>query len=427
VVLAAQLPLQLRLLLGVQFRRLDQVVEVVIEVRVDELQLGGAVLVVEGHRGPVLHGLLEVVDGDVVAEDLPGALFAGDQRRAREGQEEGPGQGRAHVEGQGIVLAAVGLVGQDDHVGPVAQEFRGLELVDQGEDVAVVAPEKLAQVRAAGGVALVALAAGDGARGLEGPGDLVVEFDPVGDHHEGPVAGHLAQDLLGEEDHGEALAGPLGLPEDPGPAVPAPAGLQRGGQGVVHPQELVVLGQDLDQAGLVLGEEGEVLHQVQQAPRVAGAPQHDLQGHPAGLVLALDALPLEEAPPVRRQGAHPAVRAVGGHQQGVIPEERRDLGLVVGQVLVEGRAGGDPGLLELDHHQGQAVHEAHQVGPAGVEGAHHGQLADQEEVVVLRRVPVHGPQAHGLLPAVLAVGHGDPQALLEEQVDLPVGRRQGHP
>ena len=82
--------LQLRLLLGVEFGVLDQVVDVVVQVGVDELQLRRAVLVEQRHRGAVLDRLLEVVDRHVVAEDLLGALLAGDQRRAGEGQEQSP-------------------------------------------------------------------------------------------------------------------------------------------------------------------------------------------------------------------------------------------------------------------------------------------------------------------------------------------------
>ena len=53
---------------------------------------------------------------------------------------------------------------EDDHVRAVAEHLRRLELVDQREDVAVVAAQQLAQVRAAPGVALVALGLADRAR-----------------------------------------------------------------------------------------------------------------------------------------------------------------------------------------------------------------------------------------------------------------------
>ena len=84
----------------------------------------------------------------------------------------------------------------------------------------------------------------------------------------------------------------------------------------------MVLAEDLDEPGLVLGEEREVLDQIEQARPVAGAAQHDLERHAARLVLALDPLPLEEALPVGGERADPAVGAVGGDEQRVGPEER---------------------------------------------------------------------------------------------------------
>jgi len=60
-----------------------------------------------------------------------------------------------------------------------------------------------------------------------------------------------------------------------------------------------------------------------------------LQRHPARLVLALDAFPLEEPFPIRRERTDTTVRAVRGDEQRVEPEQRRDLLLVVRQVLAK--------------------------------------------------------------------------------------------
>ena len=49
--------------------------------------------------------------------------------------------------------------------------------------------------------------------------DLVVQLLPVRDDQKGPVAGQLAQHLLGEEDHRVAFAAALGMPEDAQPAL----------------------------------------------------------------------------------------------------------------------------------------------------------------------------------------------------------------
>jgi hypothetical protein len=202
-------------------------------------QLGRAVLVEERDRRAVLDRLLEVVDAHVVAEDLAGALLPRDEGRAREGDEERVRQRRAHVHRELVVLRPVRLVDDDDDVRPRVEHLGRLELVDQREDVAVVLAEQLPQVRAAGGVALRRVL--DRATRRERLGELLVQLDAIGDEHEGPVAGHRAQELLGVEDHREALARALGLPEDARPPVPLLAGGERGLDGVVHAEELMVL------------------------------------------------------------------------------------------------------------------------------------------------------------------------------------------
>jgi hypothetical protein len=139
VVLPAQLAFELRLLFGVEFRRLDEAVDVLVQIRVHELQLRRAVLVKQRHRRTVLDGLLEVVDGDVIAEYFLRPFLPDDERRAGERDENRLGQRRSHVQRQRVVLAAVRLVGEDNHVRPVAEHLRRLELMDKREDVAVMA------------------------------------------------------------------------------------------------------------------------------------------------------------------------------------------------------------------------------------------------------------------------------------------------
>ena len=114
-----------------------------VEVLVRELEFGDAVLVIERNGVPVIDGLLEVVDGDVIAEDLLRPFLAGHQRRAGEADERSVRQGVPHVQREDVVLAAVRLVGDDDDVRPVGElrvrlAVLGAELLDQREDVAVV-------------------------------------------------------------------------------------------------------------------------------------------------------------------------------------------------------------------------------------------------------------------------------------------------
>ena len=193
-----------------------------------QLELWRAVFVKEPNSGVVFDGLLEVVDGDVVAEDVAGTLFTDDQRRAREGDEQRLRQRGAHVDRQCVVLTAVGLVGDHDHVTTVAEHLRRLKLLDQREDIPVIAPQQVTQLRAAPRVADPALGFAHRAHHFEGLRDLVIQLDPVGHDDERPVALDMPQDLLREEDHRQALPRSLGVPKDTATSMAGGASLQAG-------------------------------------------------------------------------------------------------------------------------------------------------------------------------------------------------------
>lgn len=98
---------------------------------------------------------------------------------------------------------------------------------------------------------------------------LVVGLLAVGHHHERPSSGHPAENLLCEPEHGEALARPLGVPEDAellplGGADPL-EGLQRG----VHAEVLVVARERLDEATRLLVVGDEALNEIEQPRRLA--------------------------------------------------------------------------------------------------------------------------------------------------------------
>ena len=140
LVLAAEFSFEFRLLLGIEFRLLDQIIDLIVQIGIHQLEFRCPILVEERHRRPILHRLLEVIDRDIVAEDLLRPLLPCDQRRPGEGQEERLRQGRTHVQRQRVVLAPMGLVGEHDHVGAIAEHIGHLELLDQGEDIAVIPP-----------------------------------------------------------------------------------------------------------------------------------------------------------------------------------------------------------------------------------------------------------------------------------------------
>ena len=143
------------------------------------------------------------------------------------------------------------LVGQDDHIRAVAQQFGRLKFMHQREHIAVVAAQKFSQMCATGCVALITLGFAHCTHGFECLGDLIVQLGAVGHHHKSPVAHHLAQHLLRVKHHGKTLATALRLPEHTAAPMSQLAGFQHGCNGVVDPQELVVLRHDLDQARLV--------------------------------------------------------------------------------------------------------------------------------------------------------------------------------
>ncbi len=394
------------------------------------MELGDPVLVVERHRGAVLDGVAEVVDADVVAELLPGRLLLPrDQRGAGEAHHRGVGQRHPHVEREGVVLAAVRFVGDDDDVRAVRQHrhrllaLGRLELLDQREHIAVVGCQQLAQIRDRLGMhpRLGRDRAGVG----ELPVQLVVELLAVGDHHERPLARHLAQHLLGEPQHRQRLARPLGVPEDAEPLVLLGASPVQVVDRGVDAEVLVRPGQDLDQPTGALHERHEVLEQVEQHPRFAGAAQRGLQLDPAPLAGGVDDLPVAEELPRRVRRPDSRLAAVGQQHQAVGDEQLRDRVAVVGEVVVVGRLDRLVGLLELHQHQRHPVDEQRDVQPAAVQVALHPHLLHGQQVVVGGVAQIEVAQRLDALVTLL-VGPLGPVSVSQQVVDLTVGADPVH-
>ena len=244
----------------------------------------------------------------------------------------------------------------------------------------------------------------------EGAEELVVEVVAVGEDDDGRVLHRrLARDGARVEGHRQALARALRVPDDADAAVAGratgllarlvAAGLltdahigaqpgcpQRLGDGGAHGVELVVAGHLLrEHPAAVVLEDDEVAEQRQQPLRRADALKEHAQfqrGH-LGEALARDRAPRLEPLLPRGEGPEARLGAVRDHQQLVHREQRGQLGLV-GLELLPRRP--DVGLLvgrilELDHAEGQAVDEQHDVGTAGVVALGDGHLVDREEVV----------------------------------------------
>jgi hypothetical protein len=87
------------------------------------------------------------------------------------------------------------------------------KLVDEREYVTMIASEQFAQVDGAFRVTLVALRFAHRTACLESPGDLVVQFGPIGDDDSGPIPREFPENLLREEHHRKALPRTLCLPK----------------------------------------------------------------------------------------------------------------------------------------------------------------------------------------------------------------------
>ena len=117
-------PLGLEPLLALDFLSLGGFLEIRVNcwpLGVIKFQPGQAAFVVDGHGGPVLHGTPDVVDADVIPENGPGVGVLQFNGRAGKPNEGSVGQGVPHVPGEAVdkvVLAAVGLVGNDHNVAP---------------------------------------------------------------------------------------------------------------------------------------------------------------------------------------------------------------------------------------------------------------------------------------------------------------------
>ena len=223
------------------------------------------------------------------------------------------GQRVPHIAGvpvDEVVLAAVGLVGDDHDVAPLGEGgvrvafLFGEEFLNGREHHARdIHRELVAQVGSARSLgwrlAQEVLAAGEGAE------ELVVEVVAVGQHHDGRVVhSRLSYDGAGVEGHRQALAGTLRVPDHADPTVTGfstrhPARfimtfphfgnlltLKLGrAQGLVHRDahrvELVIPRHLLDQrAAAVVLEHDEVADEREEPPRLEDALQHHLElGH----------------------------------------------------------------------------------------------------------------------------------------------------
>ena len=226
------------------------------------------------------HGLVKFVGVDIGAKNLArGLLVLAQQRRAGEADKDGAGQPALHLLVHVAALGAVAFVHKDIeaavHLRRGTLEVR-LELVDQrAEHPRGPGAQLLDKLRARGDARRACFGA-DEAGVAHHALDLLVQFVAVGDDQHARV-GVILQQPLGQQQHEDAFAAALRVPDD---AALAPA----------HPLLRCLEGKKLVGAGDLLVaavEDNKIAQQVEQTIRAAHLRQRDIQQGPFGDLLAL--------------------------------------------------------------------------------------------------------------------------------------------
>ena len=388
-----------------------------------EAQLDDARLVADRHHRVIVLCGDHVVHVHIGAKHRLGVAVVQAHRRAGHAQVDRVRQRIAHVLGQTVaglaglgiqigleaVLRAVRFVGNHDDVGTLAQHrhrslasLRG-ELVDGGEDDAAGLHLRKLVTQVVATVRLLRRAAqrprAVGKRLVQ----LAVQIVAVGHQHHGRVAKlRVVAQRHHIEQRQQRLARALGKPDHATLAVLlVQQRIHRTRHRLAHAVVLVPLRDDLEtRATIGTTERDETAQERQQRARLE-QPQHQhVQFQPPlGHLLAAQQAPARIASELRRQRAVARHRAVGNDVQQVAVEQLRDVRLV-GLDLVPRRL--DVGvqigrILQLDHHQRQAVDEQYDVRPAHLQPVH-GELLHRQQVVGTGEVDY--PHAQHVAPAI---------------------------
>jgi len=355
--------------------------------------------VLEVENDAVGHPLMELVGVDVGAEDIPcHQLVLAQERRAGEADEDCALHPALHLLVHVAALGAVAFVHEyvktAGYRRPAAFEsfyyplihvltlLLGTELVDKGTK----------QARAGCGQFRHELVSRDDARGwrlgaddagiLHHTFDLLVQLVAVGDDEDAGVR-VVFQQPLGDQHHDDALAAPLGVPDDTTfPLADARLGGLHGEE-LVRPRYLLLAGV----------EDDEVADQIEQPRLVAHLDQRPVEQRSgdrrrAGRLGSL-VFPLHEEL-FRRTGgavAEPLRVAAGEYMLHGAEEVLVEDLFLVGNELAHAVANLHRAALQLDHRDGDAVEIEHNVRPALVASLQR-HLFGQREVVFLRVLPV---------------------------------------
>ena len=386
-------------------------VEEHVDLFVVQVPLGHAALVVDGHRGAVGYGVVDAVLVEVGfsfgAEVLEGVLVALFDGRAGEAEARGVREHGADGGAEVFLLRPVRLVHHQDPVlgafhgqlfqggealgvdGRLQPRVVGLELEDGRQHHLAGRAGRDERAEPLDAIGRLDVLDADGRKGLR---DLGVEVDAVGDDEQVRVLEARALEaavgfqLERGEDHREALARALGVPDEPGAVLALHHALHHLVDGAV----LLVAADLFDGLAALRLEHDEVGQDVEQ-------PLGGQQGVESllGLVCEVASLARPRVAPrapelLRGAGGAVLQRDVGGGDvEEVAVEQARHLALggahlvdgVVEALALVGRA------LGLDDDERDAIDVHHHVGLAD-DGAAHAELVGAGEVVVLDVVEV---------------------------------------
>ena len=399
-----------------------------------KLERDDTALIEHGARCVVLHGLRHVIDIDIVAKHLASRAVIDGNGRTGETDERRVRQSSTNEQrGARVLLAitvelllkailtAMCLVNHHHNVLAVGKR-RGffLELLHSGEDdtVGTSAGDLLGKV---GSTLRLHRRLAQEVRALgELREKLRVKVVAVSNHHYGRAI-ELLFEKMGKKHHRERFARTLCMPEDTAPAI-ATNGLMHASKCLVHSEVLMIASKNL----CILGEQDEVLQDVDET-RLG---KHAVQGcFPIGelscLVAAVNALPLYKARLVGGDGADFGVQHIADNAEGIVHKERRNLALVVLDLLI--------GIfivsisasrrLQLEKHERQAIHEHDNVGPFVRSALDVGPLVYDMKLVALGIVEIY--KAHDIVLIFLAIVPADLHATLQHiREDLVLGNER---
>ena len=190
-----------------------------------------------------------------------------------------------------------------------------------------------------------------------------------------------------EKEHGEALAGPLGMPDHTTSAITTDAcRRERGQQGFMGGMELMIGGDLLAELAAIVFKGDEVPQQVQKAAGFKDTVNQKAQRviPPVHEFLPVDGLPGQEAFVGGTQAAHGGLEAIADGQHGVVGHEVGNIRLIGLQLVpcLLHRGVGVRHVFEFKEAQGNAVHENHQVGPAVDAVVNDGVLVHHQKIVL---------------------------------------------